>query len=328
MKISDLLKFMGVSDSKHGTTGTIWNLPNYDGELYTADQVNTPFLSLVGGLNGGLQTNNFEFPTASLYTLPDADQPEITETDSLTAPTASQVARTQEKNVVQIFQESIDISYVKLSNSGRLSGINTAGAQNNIASERDWQILKKLEKIARDVNYTFYNGTYQIATDAAVANKTRGMFAFTEADTVIDAQGAELDKAMLNALFLEMFEAGATFKNVVLFLGGLQKQKVTNIYTVLPQSRNVGGSNIEQIMTDFGPIGIQVDRMVPNSKIGCFDLSVIAPVFCPVPEKGNLFYEPLAKTGAAEKGQLFGQLGLDHGPSFMHGSIKDLKTTS
>lgn len=321
--------FLGIaSDKKHGTVGTIWNLPNYDGELFSADQINAPFLSIIGGLNGGLQTANFEFPTASLYELPDASQPAITEDASATAPAASHVARTQEKNVVQIFHESIDISYVKLSNGGRLSGINTAGAQNNINSERDFQIARKLEKVARDFNYTLHNGVYQISTASDVANKSRGMFALIEAtDSKINAQGALLSKAIMDSLFLQMFKAGALFSNVVLFMNGFQKQVISSLYTVLPQSRTVGGQNIQQIMTDFGEVGIRVDKDVPDSKIGAYEVSVIAPVFSPVPEKGNLFYEPLAKTGAGEKGQLYGQMGLDHGPAFMHGCITDLKTT-
>ena len=35
--------------------GTIWNLPNYTGELFTSDLINTPFLSAIGGLTGGMQ---------------------------------------------------------------------------------------------------------------------------------------------------------------------------------------------------------------------------------------------------------------------------------
>jgi hypothetical protein len=70
--------------------GTIWNLPNYWGELFTADLVNTPFLSMIGGLSGGgMQTDNFEFATSSEYDFPAAAQPAITETASLTAPTST-----------------------------------------------------------------------------------------------------------------------------------------------------------------------------------------------------------------------------------------------
>lgn len=66
--------------------GTTWNLPNYAGELFTADPTQTPFLSMIGGLTGGRQTDNFEFPTAVLYDFPEAAQPEISESASATAP--------------------------------------------------------------------------------------------------------------------------------------------------------------------------------------------------------------------------------------------------
>ena len=37
--------------------------------------------------------------------------------------------------------------------------------------------------------------------------------------------------------------------------------------------------------------------------------------------------EPLAKTGAGEKYQIFGQIGLDYGAEFLHGKITGLATT-
>ena len=40
-------------------TGTIWNLPNYAGDLFTADTINTPNLTAIGGMTGGIQTENF-----------------------------------------------------------------------------------------------------------------------------------------------------------------------------------------------------------------------------------------------------------------------------
>ncbi|KNY24995.1 SU10 major capsid protein [Pseudobacteroides cellulosolvens] len=305
--------------------GTVWNLPNYTGELFTADAINTPFLSMIGGLTGGMMTENFEFPVDSLYSHQSASQPAITETASLTAPTAISYVKTQDKNVTQIFQEQVSLSYVKISNAGRLSGINTAGASNNAPSERDFQIARALEKIARDVNYTFLNGTYQIATNAGVANKTRGMIELCSTGNTVDAASAELTKALIDSLLLEMHTNGAYFKNMVLFCNGYQKQRISNAYGYAPSDRSIGGLNIKQIETDFGNIGVQLDRFMPAGTIGIFDMSVIAPVFQPVPNKGNLFYEELAKTGAAESGQIFGQIGLAHGASFMHGTITNLK---
>lgn len=326
-KILGFISFLLVLDLKtfdNVGAGTVWNLPNYDGDLYTADAENTPFLQMIGGLNGGMQATNFEFPTSSLYEYPEAAQPAITETASLTAPTAISYVRDQSKNVTQIFQEQVSISYSKLSNGGRLSGINTAGASNNVVSEKDFQIARQLGKIARDVEWTFLNGTYQIATSAAVANKTRGIF--EAAETAIAAASATLAKPLLQQLFREMHAAGAIFSNMVLHANGFQKQLITDIYGYAPMDRNVGGLNIKQIETDFGNIGIApANRFIPTTAIGVFEMSVIAPVFQPVPEKGNMFYEPLAKTGASESGQIYGQVGLDHGPGFMHGKITGLK---
>ena len=93
---------------------------------------------MIGGLTGGRQTDNFEFPTAVLYDFPEAGQPEISEQASVTAPAASHIAREQEKNVVQIHQETIDLTYAKMSNSGRMSGLNTAGQNPNPADEKAW----------------------------------------------------------------------------------------------------------------------------------------------------------------------------------------------
>lgn len=309
-------------------TGTVWNLPNYSGELFTASQINTPFLTMIGGLSGGgLQTQNFEFPTYSDYDLPAAEQPAITETQSLTAPEAEEIVRGQATNVTQIFHESISLSYAKQSNGARLSGLNTAGQQNNAPSEKDFQIARKLEKIARDVNFTFINGTYQLSTASNVANKTRGILELATSINTIAAAGAALDKAKVDALLLEMYTNGAKFENVVMFTNGYQKQKLSQIYGYAPQDRNVGGVNIKQIETDFGNIGISLDRMMPADTVGVFEMSEINPVFQPVPGKGNFFYEELAKKGAAEEGQLFGQIGLAHGPAFLHGSITGLATS-
>ena len=209
--------------------GTTWNLPNYAGELFTADPTQTPLLSMIGGLTGGKQTDNFEFPTAVLFDYPEATQPEISESASATAPSASAIARSQENNVVQIHQEVIDLTYAKLSNSGRMSGLNTANATPNPFDEKAWQIQQKLIKIARDVEHSFINGRYQKATSAAEANKTRGLLELTATGNHIDGASADLSVDMIKNLMLEMATNGAYFNNMVLFAGAKQKQKITSL---------------------------------------------------------------------------------------------------
>lgn len=309
--------------------GTTWNLPNYAGELFTADPTQTPLLSMIGGLTGGKQTDNFEFPTAVLFDYPEAEQPSISESASATAPAASAIARNQESNVVQIHQEVIDLTYAKLSNDGRMSGINTAGQIANPADEKAWQIQQKLIKIARDVEYSFINGTFQKATSATVANKTRGMLELAATASTVDASSSALTVDIIKALMLQMADNGAYFNNMILFAGAKQKQAITSLYEKQlgynqGAARNVGGMNVTEIETDFCKLGIVWDRFMPDDSILIADVAHIAPVFQAVPGKGVLFEEELAKVGASDRIQIYGQIGLAHGPAFLHGSITGL----
>lgn len=316
--------------------GTIWTLPNFSGDLFTADAINTPFLSMIGGLTGGgVITDNFQYPTSSEYAFPAAAQPAISENVSLVAPVVvlpqvppvqnQNVVRAQNTNVVQIFQEAITLSYVKMSNAGRMLGVNTAGQANNAPNELAFQQARKLEKIARDVEFSFIQGAFVLAANQAQANQTRGMQASaTLGGSVVVGGGAQLTRAMMQALFLQMFNAGATFSNLVLYVPGALKQRITDIYAFAPTDRNVGGVNIKQIETDFGLVGIVVSRFAAAGNVLAIEMSVCEPVFQPVPGKGILFYEALAKVGAAESGQMYGQIGLNHGPHWMHGIITNV----
>ena len=313
--------------------GHTWNLPNYAGELFTADPTQTPLLSMIGGLTGGKQTDNFEFPTALLFDYPAAAQPAISEQASATAPTASHAARTQELNVVQIHQETIDLTYAKQSNRGRLNGINTAGAQANPSDEKAWQVQHKLTKIARDVEFSFIKGTYAKATSESTPNKTRGLLELctSSSSTSIDASTAALTREMLDELYRSMADKGAYFNNMVMFCGTRQKQAVSAVYEKqfigsLPASRNIAGINVTEIETDFLKMGVIWSRFMPTDAILIVDVSHLAPVFQVVPGKGVLFEEDLAKVGASDRIQIYGQIGLAHGPAFLHGAITNLKT--
>lgn len=314
--------------------GTTWNLPNYAGELFTADAMQTPLLSMIGGLSGGKQTTNFEFPTAVLFDYPEAEQPEISEMESSVAPDAVMIGREQESNVVQIHQEVVNLTYAKQSNSGRMSGLNDAGDCSGIADERAFQVQHKLIKIARDVEHSFINGRYQKSTTSTVANKTRGLLELCESGNTVDASGAALSKELLQQLFRMMAEGGAYFTNMVMFLPAVQKQALSEIYAsqmggsviYTPSQRNVGGVNITEIETDFCRLGVCWNRFMPEDSILVADVAHLAPVFQAVPGKGVLFEEELAKTGAADKIQIYGQIGLAHGPAFLHGAIKGLAT--
>lgn len=314
-------------------TATTWNCPNYTGELYLIGANQTPFLNLIGGLQGGAirTVADFQFPLAQPWALESAAQPAVTETASLTAPNPWTYVRDQDVNTVQIFHRAVTVSYAKQSVVGQVTAdattnlIDISGVQ-PVQNERDFQISAHMRQIAVNTDYTFLNGAYQQATNAGVAAKCRGIITACSTNTV-GASSATLDKALVDQLLRTMAGNGAEFVNPVMFVNAFQKQKLSDIYGYAPQDRNIGGYNINQIETDFAILGVVWAPNVPAATLLIADLSVCSPVFLPVPEKGVLFYEELSKTGAAEKGQIYGQLGLDYGPEEYHGTITSLATS-
>lgn len=319
------------------TAGTLWNDPNLTGALFTASAEDTPLLTMAGGLTGGRSTSNQDFDVTQEYAHETLAVPAITETASLTAPTAITFVRTPYRNTTQIFHEQVSLSYVRLANQGRLQAteVSTSGYAyysrdeiNPIQSELDFQIATALKHVARDVEYTLIQGSYVQATSAAVAAKTRGLMeCASNASNTVAAASADLSKTLINNLLRTMYANGAPFTNPVIMVNAFQKQQLSDIYGYAPTDRNVGGVNIKQIETDFGNFGVVLSRYMDTNDFLIVDMAYVAPVFQNVPDKGLLFYEPLSKTGAAESGQIFGMIGLDHGPYWVHGSITGLSTS-
>ena len=102
------------------------------------------------------------------------------------------------------------------------------------------------------------------------------------------------------------------------------RSELTHRLGLADRSRTIGGVNVGTIVTDFGDFGIVLDRYMPTNKIALFDMSVVAPCFLPIPGKGHFFAEPLAKTGAYDHVQLYGEIGLEYGPEQYHGQITSI----
>jgi hypothetical protein len=51
----------------------------------------------------------------------------------------------------------------------------------------------------------------------------------------------------------------------------------------------------------------------------------LRPVFLNTPGKGVFFEEALAKTGASDDVQIYGEIGLEYGSERSHGLLKGLK---
>lgn len=311
------------------TFATSFGVLNYSGMLFNKGNTRTPLSAIIGGR--AKTTNHVEFVTGQEYTAGgDGSQPEISENASLTAPAASVVTREQKTNVTQIFQESVGISYAKQSNMGTLAGVNIANQQANPVNELDFQVAAKIQKINRDIEYTFINGVFNKATSDATANKTRGLIpAIT---TNVTAMGNKpLGLWDIADMVKKIYGANAPTDGLCLWcdaitLFQINADAVQNGLTVIPAAREINGIALSSVVTPIGVVYLYLGECLPAGTALLLNLDVIAPVYQPVPGKGNFFLEQLAKVGAGEKYQLFGQIGLDHGPEWYHGKFTGIST--
>ena len=307
---------------------TSHNLLNYSGLLFAKGNSATPFSTLIGGKSRTAQ--NWEFDTSIAYEIGGGtEQPAISESASLTAPTPTFVTREQNTNFCQIFQEALAISYGKESSMKQLSGLNIAGQSANPATELDFQVGVRMKKVLKDIEYTFLNGVKQKGTHDDIPYKTQGIVnAIT--DIVTDVAGEGLTYWAVAVLLADL-SAEAPVENLVLMARSvnimqLNADAAKNNMTVIPASRNINGIAIDTLVTPFGNIGIMANNFLPEGTAVIVNPSICAPVYMTVPGKGNFFLEELARTGAGASYQLFGIIGLDYGAEWYHGKITGLKS--
>lgn len=309
---------------------TSFGVLNYSGMLFNKGNTRTPLSAIIGARPK--LTNHVEFVTGQEYEGGGAgSQPAITETASLTAPEPTVVTREQKTNVTQIFHESVGVSYAKESNMGTLSGVNIANQEANPINELDFQVAAKMQKVNRDIEYTFINGVFAKATSDAQANKTRGLVTAITTNTKAMAS-KPLGLWDIADMVKKIYGANAPTEGLCLWcdattLFQINTDAVQNGLTVVPAAREINGIALSSVVTPIGVVYLYLGECLPAGTALLLNLDVISPVFQPVPGKGNFFLEPLAKTGAGEKYQLFGQIGLDHGPEWYHGKFTGIAQT-
>lgn len=309
---------------------TSFGVLNYSGMLFNKGNVRTPLSAIIGGRVK--QTDHVEFVTGQEYTAGgDGSQPEISEAASLEAPDATVVTREQKTNVTQIFQESVGISYGKISNMGTLSGVNIANQQANPINELDFQVAAKMQKVNRDIEYTFINGVYNKAASDSQVNKTRGLVSAITSN-VVAMDGKPLGYWDVAEALNLVYVANAPVAGLVLWCDTVTMMQINadasqNGLTIVPAALTVNGIALDKLITPLGEVYLRLGECLPAGTALLLDLPVISPVIQPVPGKGNFFLEELAKVGAGSKYQLFGQIGLDHGPEWYHAKFTGLSTS-
>lgn len=389
--------------------GTTYNLPNYHGDLISLTPEDTPFLSAIGGLNGGQSTTATEFEW-STYDLRAAasDRQRLEGAD---APTADTRVRANISNLVEIHQETIDVSYTKQAAVGAYGGINAQGGVNTpnpVTNEVAFQTDAALRAKALDAEKTFIDGVYQKPSDNTTARKTRGIIEATSSANItfgasagavqtgtaaastdkvaVSAHGYNDDDMVaftvltggtglrLNYPYWVVSKATNDFKVALtkggtpvditvdysavsvcklaaatktdvdvllqtvwgnggireqaaatLMVGASAKRNLTKLFITDANyrevTRDVGGVSVQTIETDFGRLNVVLSRFMPDGAYQVVSLDQCAPVFLEVPGKGLLFVEPIAKIGASERYQLYGELGLKYGSPAAHGRL-------
>lgn len=138
-------------------------------------------------------------------------------------------------------------------------------------------------------------------------------------------------KDTYDALFQKVFDNGglAEGETRTILVGSRQKRSLSTAYAKAfgqyqEMSRNVGGVNTKTVETDFGTFNVMLDRWMPDDAFAVVSLEQLSPVFLEIPGKGHFFEEPLAKLGAADRVQLYGEIGLKYGNEKAHGIIRGL----
>lgn len=319
--------------------GTTFNLPNFTGQLFTVSPTDTKFLSAIGGLHGavGVKSTEFDWQTFDLRA------PSIRERlEGEDAPQAEERVRVHVDNVLQIFHESIDVSYTKIAAVAQLAATFTpnAGDANPVVDEVAWQLAQALKQIALDANLSLLTGAYRKPADNSQARLTRGILEAIVTNVTVGAdadagtagnQPSDLTRAIVLDTIQGAWESGGfrEEETASLFVNASLKRALTKIFVTdagyQEGTRNVGGVAVSTIETDFGRVNVVLDRNMPVDTVGVFSLDACRVRVLDIPNKGQLFVEPLAKTGASEKSQMYGEFGLEYGHEAQHAKITNVK---
>lgn len=322
---------------------TSFNTPQYVGQLITQGSPETSFLRRIGGLGGARSkvAKGWTFALNSHNALDASVQKTITETDLQTAPTPRVYDRGQDTQVCQVFHYGVGSTWPAESDLTTLSGIPVTGQPEDLNDPFVSNMNMTIQQAAQDIEYHMLNGLYQLGSNVTTAYQMRGMFSRTVqgggAGVTLGSNdgncgGDALAVADVDALLLTMKETTYVPTSNLTICGRYScLKKLADLYGVAVMAdpmNNVGtiSGQLQYIVTQAGKFELMEVPQMPALTLGFVDFSKISPVFLPVPEKngrpgGYFFYSDVAMTGAADKGQLYGQISIDIGAEEYHGQL-------
>ena len=357
------------------------NINNFSGELFRVGGQRTPFLSATGGLNGGkvLQSTFWQIQAADSHTVssePTKGQEGNTPTEYLGR---DRVAYT---GVTQIFHKGVKMTYTAMAtfqqqNTFTLGaaafdasdgdGTTSASTQlglagsNPIVDEFAEQMSLALEKVAREVEWFAFNGTFADGANVTPGAGTREMRGLSEYcalnanadndtaptfvggnvyynDTAGDGSGTDqvLSWDTIANSLKRLYDAHAPMVQPVLCLSpkqllDLNKELLAGNVgitgAILPRDRNLAGIDIDVIVTPFGQIGMMVidPNIIPANTAFIVDFAFVQPAFTNIPGYGTVFVRDIDQDANAQVAKaIYMEMGYDFGPPSYHLKITDV----
>ena len=352
---------------------------NFTGELFKVGGQRTPLLSAVGGLNGGKTLNStyWQFQVdddAKVDSEPDKGGEGGAPTEYLGRKRAAYTY------VTQIFHKGVQMTYTALASTGNQNpfdlsanaiefsdgqGGTTAGDKlalfggSAVADEFAVQMEKAMTKLAREVEWFLFNGSFSDGAHATPGSGTREMWGIdhwvnqnknssnTAAlnplggncyynDTVGDGSGSSQVlsfDAIAGAMKL-LYDAHAPLRQPVLCVSPKQlldlntelvSGNVGITGAIIPRDRNVAGVDIDTVVTPFGSIGLMVidPDIFPTGTSFILDLAFIQPVFTNIPGYGTVFVRDIDQDANARIGKaIYMEMGAEYGPPSYHCKIQ------
>lgn len=224
---------------------------------------------------------------------------------------------------------------------------------NPITDELAEQLELALEKVAREVEYFAINGVFADGTHASNPigdNRTfRGLSAHCALNggnkyfnTSTEATGGTAKKLDWDAIaksLKTLYDASAPVKNPVLLVNSanlleLNKQLLSpqsggTTAAILPRERNVGGVDIDTVVTPFGSIGMMVldSNILGSNDAFIVDMAYVNPIFTNIPGKGTVFVRDIDQQDYARVAKaIYMEMGIDFGPPQYHLHIDEIAT--
>ena len=230
-------------------------------------------------------------------------------------------ARARRTNVTQIFSATVEVS-----------GSELAVRQLGVRDEIDYQKAMRTRELLRDLENSVINGVADaahVAGSADAPRTMRGLLASVQTHRFAPGAagfpaGGDLAEEQLNLALRAMWQDGGGGNVDLVVVGGRQKRAINQF---VASSRRFAASSetykdlLSVYESDFGLCRVILCRWVPPGAVLLLDSSRISVM----PLAGRSFaYQPLARTGDREGGQVIGEYTVEVRNEAAHGVITGL----